>query len=128
MTKGCVMTLTKVISHKSKSQYTDTQNPCPGHNSSLPCWILIFHTVVVHDPRGYHDLDPRSYRQGQGHSAHIPKICEKRHDREYRFCFLSGLTSVNRKGRSMYDKRDDFNFHFTNFLFLNSNIQASSAS
>ena len=30
-------------------------------------WI-IFHTIVVHN------LDPRSYLQGQGHSAHIPQI------------------------------------------------------
>ena len=52
------------------------KNPCPGYISSLPCWIwIIFHTIVVHDPRVCHDLDPRSYLQSQGHSAHIPKIC-----------------------------------------------------
>ena len=28
---------------------------------------------------------------------------------------------------SIYDKRDDFNFHITNFLFLSSNISASPA-
>ena len=40
---------------------------CPGHNFLLhwPIWI-IFHTIVVHDPR--------TYLQGQGHSAQIPKI------------------------------------------------------
>ena len=53
---------------------THSQNPCPGNNSSLPCWIwIIFHTIVVHDPRVCHDLDPRSYLQGQGQSAHIAK-------------------------------------------------------
>ena len=41
---------------------THTQNRCFGHNSSLPCWIwIIFHTIVVHDPRVYHDRDPKSY-------------------------------------------------------------------
>ena len=48
---------------------------CPGHNFLTPCPIwIIFHTIIVHDPRMCHDLDPRSYLQGQGHSAHIPKI------------------------------------------------------
>ena len=57
------------------SQFTRKQNPCPGHNSSLPCWIwIIIHTIVFRNPRMYHDLDPRSYLQGQGHSAHITKI------------------------------------------------------
>ena len=67
---------TKVISPRSRSQCTHTQNSRPGHNSSLPSWIwIIFHTIVVHDPRVCHDLEPRSYLKGQGHSAHIPKIC-----------------------------------------------------
>ena len=45
------------------------------YNSSLPSWIwIIFHTILVHESRVCHDLDPRSYLQGQGHSAHIPKI------------------------------------------------------
>ena len=48
---------------------------CPGHNFLPPCPIwIIFHTIVVHDPRVGHDFDPRSYLQGQGHSAYIPKI------------------------------------------------------
>ena len=64
MTQGCVMTLTlghisnvkvtvhtyrkaKVISPRLRSQCTHTENPCPGHNSSLPCWILIiYHTII----------------------------------------------------------------------------------
>ena len=47
----------------------------PGHNFVLPCPIwIIFHTIVVHDPRMCHDLDPRSYLQGRGHSAHILEI------------------------------------------------------
>ena len=50
-----------------------TWNPCPGHNSSLPSWIwIIFHTLIVYDPRI--DLDTRSYLQGQSYSTHIPKI------------------------------------------------------
>ena len=36
-----------------------------------PIWI-IFHTIIVHDPRMCHDLNPRSFRQG--HSALIPKF------------------------------------------------------
>ena len=48
---------------------------CPDHYFLPPCRIwIIFHTIIVHDPRMCHDLDTRSYLQGQGHSAHIPKI------------------------------------------------------
>ena len=48
---------------------------CPGRNFLIPCPIwIIFHKNIVHDLRMCHDLDPRSYLQGQGHSAHIPKI------------------------------------------------------
>ena len=40
-------------------------NRCPGHNSSLPCWIwIIFHTSIVHDPRVCYDLD-------QGHVSKV---------------------------------------------------------
>ena len=74
--KGVSWPWPKVISPRSRSQCTHTQNPCPGHNSSLQSWSwIIFHTIVVHYPRVCHDLGPRSYLQGQGHSAHIPKIC-----------------------------------------------------
>ena len=44
--------------------------------------------------------------------------------------FLDLLLSIGRDGQlrsSLYDKRDDFNFHITNFPFLSSNIQSSSA-
>ena len=43
--------------------------------------------------------------------------------------FLHFLLSIGRYGQlrtSLYDKRDDFNFHITNFPFLSSNIQSSS--
>ena len=47
---------------------------CPGHYPLLSAWIgMILHTLV-HDPRMCHDLDPRSYFQGQGHRAHIAQI------------------------------------------------------
>ena len=42
--------------------------------------------------------------------------------------YLDLLLSIARDGQlhtSLYDKRDDFNFHFTNFPFLNSNIPSS---
>ena len=61
----------KVIS--PRPQCILTQNLCLGHNSSLPCWIwIIFHTIVIYESMVFHDLDPRSYLQGQGQSAHIP--------------------------------------------------------
>ena len=44
--------------------------------------------------------------------------------------YLELLLSIKRDGRlhtSIYDKRDDFNFHITNFPFLSSNIPASPA-
>ena len=73
--KGVSWSWPKVISPRSRSQCPYTGNLCLGHNSSLPCCIwIIFHTIVVHDSRVCHDLDPLSYLWGQGHSAHIPQI------------------------------------------------------
>ena len=49
---------------------------CPSNNFLLPCPIWkIFYTLVVHDPKVCHELDLRSYLQGQGHIAHISTIC-----------------------------------------------------
>ena len=46
-----------------------------GHISEVKVTVyiywIIFHTIVVHDPRVCHDLDPRSYLRGQGHTAAI---------------------------------------------------------
>ena len=44
--------------------------------------------------------------------------------------YLNLLLSIGRNGQlhtSIYDKRDDFNFHITNFPFLSSNIPSSPA-
>ena len=44
--------------------------------------------------------------------------------------YLDLLHSIGRDGQlrtSLYDKRDDFNFHITNFPFLSSIIQSSPA-
>ena len=44
--------------------------------------------------------------------------------------YLDLLLSIGRDGQlrtSLYDKRDDFNFHMTNFPFLSSNIPSSPA-
>ena len=44
--------------------------------------------------------------------------------------YLDLLLSIGRDGQlhtSLYDKRDGFNFHITNFPFLNSNIPSSPA-
>ena len=44
--------------------------------------------------------------------------------------YLDLLLSIESDGHlctSLYDKRDDFNFHITNFPFLSSNIQSSPA-
>ena len=84
---------------------------CPGHNFLTPCPIwIIFHTIIFHDPRMCHDLDPRSYLQGQGsqcthtqnpcpgHNSslicwiwiifhtivvHDPRVCHDLHPRSY---------------------------------------------
>ena len=43
--KGVSWPWPRDISQMSRSQYTHTQNMCPGHYSSLPSWIwIIFHT------------------------------------------------------------------------------------
>ena len=44
--------------------------------------------------------------------------------------YLDLLLSIGRDGQlhtSIYEKRDDFNFHITNFPFLSSNIPTSPA-
>ena len=44
--------------------------------------------------------------------------------------YLDLLLSIGRDGQlhtSLYDKRDDFNFYITNFLFMSSNIPSSPA-
>ena len=44
--------------------------------------------------------------------------------------YLDFLLAIDRDGQlhtSLYDKRDDFNFHITNFPFLSSNIPSSPA-
>ena len=44
--------------------------------------------------------------------------------------YLDLLLSIGSDGQlhtSIYDKRDDFNFHITNFAFLSSNILSSPA-
>ena len=44
--------------------------------------------------------------------------------------YLDLLLSIESDGQlrtSLYDKRDDFNFHITNFPFLSSNIPSSPA-
>ena len=41
--------------------------------------------------------------------------------------FLLSIESDGQLRTSLYDKRDDFNFHITNFPFLSSNIPSSSA-
>ena len=55
----------------------------------------------------------------------------KDHHREKNFCsYLDLLLSIGRDGQlytSIYDKRDYFNFHTTNFPFLRSNIPSSPA-
>ena len=52
-------------------------------------------------------------------------------DLEQHLCFLPGFTPVDRGDgqlrTSLYDKRDDFNSHITNFPFLRSNIPSSPA-
>ena len=58
------MTLTQGHISRVKVIVNTYPNPCPVNSFSLPCWIwIIFYTIVVHDPRACHDLDPRSYLQ-----------------------------------------------------------------
>ena len=58
-------------------------------------------------------------------------IWDQRHDGEHTSAsYLDLLLSIESDGQlrtSLYDKRDDFNFHITNFPFLSSNIPSSPA-
>ena len=55
--KGVPWPWSKVTSQRSRSQNTHAQNPCPDHNSWLPCWIWIILDRVVLDPRVCHDFE-----------------------------------------------------------------------
>ena len=60
----------------------------------------------------------------------IPREPIKRHAFLIHVYSLDLLLSIGRDGQlhtSIYDKRDDFNFHITNFPFLSSNIPSSPA-
>ena len=54
---------------------------------------------------------------------------DRRHDGEQHLCFLLGcIPSIGSDGQlrtSLYDKRDDFNFHITDVPFLSRNIPSS---
>ena len=55
------------------------------------------------------------------------KLRSKTRRRATSASYLDLLLSIGRDGKlhtSIYDKRDDFNFHITNFPFLRSNIQS----
>ena len=54
---------------------------------------MILHTLV-HDPRMCHDRDPRSYLQGQGHSAHIAQIRVRAITPYYHYGFLKYFTQL----------------------------------
>ena len=68
------MVIQMYILGQGRSAYIP-EKPFPGHYSLLSNWVLIiFHAIVVHDLSAYHELDPRSYLLGQGHSTHITKF------------------------------------------------------
>ena len=50
MTQRCVLTLTQCHIIKVKVTVHTCPKPCPGHNSSLPCWILIIYHANVSWP------------------------------------------------------------------------------
>ena len=57
-------------------------------------------------------------------------ICKDTTESNTSASYLDLLLSIGRDGQlrtSLYDKRDDFNFHITNFPFLSSNIPSSPA-
>ena len=69
------MTLSQCCISKCQGHSSHIAKTCPGHNFLLLSWIwIIFHTIVVLNPMRCHDLDTRSYLQGQFHSAHNAKI------------------------------------------------------
>ena len=68
------MVIQMYILGQGRSAYIP-EKPFLGHNSLPSNWVLIiFHAIVVHDTRACHELDPRSYLLGQGHSTHITKF------------------------------------------------------
>ena len=60
--------MTKVLSPRSRSQCTPSQNPCPDDHSFMPCWIRIFHSIVHHKWPCV-NLKPRQYIQGHNSNA-----------------------------------------------------------
>ena len=93
--------------------------------------IIHFVTLESNPSRG--TVLPAPY--GKGNKQDINKISVislfiKVYDRLILASYLDLLLSIGRDGHlhtSIYDKRDDFNFHITNFPFLSSNIPSSPA-
>ena len=55
-----------IVNMSMRYRCTLTKILCPGHNFLMLFYVwMIFHTIVINDPRVCHDLDPWSYLQGQ---------------------------------------------------------------
>ena len=64
--------MTLIQDHISKFKVVVHMKPKYLHSIR---WIwMIINTIIVHDPKVYHNFVPRSDIQGQGHSAQVAKI------------------------------------------------------
>ena len=118
---------------ESRKAYSVTSDPY----LAFP-WSLLFANTIATDSlahkQGYlYYLQPSSdwlntcYLIGQNHAI---SLAEGKHRFNASASYLDLLLSIESDGQlrtSLYDKRDDFNFHITNFPFLSSNIPSSPA-
>ena len=93
----------------------------------FPCAILNFTYRYIDDVLSINNQDFENYL-GQIYSAELE--IKDTTESNISASYLDILLSIESDGQlhtSLYDKRDDFNFHITNFPFLRTNIPSSLA-
>ena len=95
-------------------------------NSRYDARTIKMFWMLLCRPRGTLTLPNSQIKMGDPPELEIKDTTESNTSASY----LDLLLSIGRDGQlhtSLYDKRDDFNFHITNFPFLSSNIPSSPA-
>ena len=109
--------------HTKRNSYS----PCSQREGNDKHLSSTSHYRKVDDVLSIYNLDFENYL-GQMYPPEIE--IKDTTESNYSAFYLDLLLSIGRDGKlrtSLYDKRDDFNFHITNFPFLSYNIRSSPA-
>ena len=109
-----------------------------GHSETSTTYLLLTWMVKINTLKYWYAYlfialfctPPISYNREYEASTRSVECCYVTTESNNSASYLNLLLSIGRDGQlrtSLYDKRDDFNFHITNFPFLSSNIPFSPA-